>query len=126
MSKVRTRHTAAEMAIRSELHARGLRYRVNYRLPEAGRCRPDIAFTRRRVAVFIDGCFWHRCPEHATFPKSNAEWWAKKLERNVQRDNAINQALREAGWKVIRVWEHESAEDAVDLIVDALNRSASG
>ena len=126
MARVRNRDTQAEMAIRRELYGRGFRYRVNLRVPATGPARPDIAFTRQRVAVFVDGCFWHKCPEHATFPKSNAGWWAAKLDGNVTRDRAIDEALRQRGWKVVRIWEHEDAGDAVDTIVAVLDRSAPG
>lgn len=126
MSQVRNKDTAAEMAVRRELHARGYRYRVNLRIPGGGRSRPDIAFTRHRIAVFIDGCFWHRCPEHATFPKSNAKWWADKLEANVIRDGDIDSDLTKAGWAVIRIWEHKATHDAVERIASAVDRSARG
>ena len=116
MSRVRNRDTAAEMALRRELHRRGLRYRVNLRIPGLGRTRPDIAFIRRKVAVFVDGCFWHRCPEHATFPKVNAVWWQEKLEANVRRDRETDEMLRDAGWIVVRIWEHEDPVEAADRI----------
>jgi len=125
MSRVRNRDTAAEMALRRELHRRGLRYRVNFKIPGLGRTRPDIAFTRRKVAVFVDGCFWHRCPEHATFPKANAKWWEEKLDANVRRDREADEALRRAGWTVIRVWEHEDPGRAADRIERAVQQSAS-
>lgn len=120
MSRVRNRDTAAELALRRELHRRGLRYRVNLRLPEAGRTRPDIVFTRKKIAIFVDGCFWHRCPEHATSPKSNREWWRDKLDANVRRDRENDVRLRKAGWTVIRVWEHETPDDAADRIAAIL------
>jgi DNA mismatch endonuclease (patch repair protein) len=126
MSRVRNRDTAAEMAVRRELHGRGYRYRVNLRIPELGRSRPDIAFTRQRVAVFVDGCFWHRCLEHATFPRSNKRWWADKLENNVQRDRAIDTALTTIGWTVVRIWEHEDPSQAADRVVTAVDRSTRG
>ncbi|MDE0375489.1 MAG: very short patch repair endonuclease [bacterium] len=116
MSRVKNRHTAPEMAIRRELHRRGLRYRVNMRLPEIGRTRPDIVFTRARVAVFVDGCFWHRCPEHGTSPKTNAHWWRRKLDTNVERDRTTDTALAKVGWKVIRIWEHEDTSTAADRV----------
>ncbi|MDE0289580.1 MAG: very short patch repair endonuclease [bacterium] len=116
MSRVKNRHTAPEMAIRRELHRRGLRYRVNMPLPQIGRTRPDIVFTRARVAVFIDGCFWHRCPEHGTAPKTNPGWWRQKLDTNVERDRRTDTALAEAGWTVIRIWEHEDAIPAADRV----------
>ena len=120
MSRVRNQHTAPELAVRRELHRRGLRYRVNMSLPQVGRTRPDIVFTRARVAVFVDGCFWHRCPEHASFPKTNAHWWRDKLNTNVIRDRATDAVLAGAGWTVIRIWEHEdpiAAADQVESIV---------
>lgn len=104
------------MALRRELHARGLRYRVNFPLPGMPRRRADIAFTRAKVAVFVDGCFWHGCPEHGTAPKNNATWWATKLARNAERDRETDRHLRDAGWAVVRVWEHENACDGADLI----------
>ena len=116
MSRVRNRHTAPELAIRRELHRRGLRYRVNLPLAGFGGARPDIVFTRIRVAVFVDGCFWHCCPDHKTFPKTNADWWREKLATNVKRDRTIDKALADAGWEVIRIWEHEDATAAVDRL----------
>nr|MDE0500877.1 very short patch repair endonuclease [bacterium] len=116
MSRVRSAHTAPEMVIRRELHRRGLRYRVNMPLPEIGRIRPDIVFTRAQVAVFVDGCFWHRCPEHGSSPKSNADWWCRKLDTNVERDRKTDNLLAEAGWTVIRIWEHEDAATAADRV----------
>ena len=116
MSRVRNRHTAPELAIRRELHRRGLRYRVNLPLAGFARARPDIVFTRIRVAVFVDGCFWHCCPDHETFPKTNADWWREKLATNVKRDRTIDKTLADAGWEVIRIWEHEDATAAVDRL----------
>ncbi len=126
MSRVRNKDTAAEMAIRRDLHSRGFRYRVNLRIPEAGRSRADIAFTKKRVVVFVDGCFWHKCPDHATFPKSNERWWADKLDTNVRRDRSIDSALERGGWTVLRIWEHEDPKEAVDMIAAAVNRSTRG
>lgn len=107
MSRVRRHDTGAELAIRRVLWSRGLRYRVHTSIPEIGRSRPDITFSRARVAVFVDGCFWHRCPDHGTMPKTNAAWWREKLEKNVRRDRSVDNALKQAGWEVIRIWEHE-------------------
>ena len=104
------------MALRRELHRRGLRYRVNFRPEPSLRCTPDITFSRARVVVFVDGCFWHVCPEHGTRPKANAEWWGAKLTRNVERDRGADVTLTELGWSVVRVWEHESTLDAADRI----------
>jgi DNA mismatch endonuclease, patch repair protein len=125
MSRVRNRDTDAEMALRRELHRRGLRYRVNLRIPGLGRVRPDIVFTRRKLVVFIDGCFWHRCPIHATHPKTNADWWEQKLETNVRRDRKTDQVLVDAGWTVIRIWEHEDPVEAADRVQRVLTVSAN-
>jgi DNA mismatch endonuclease (patch repair protein) len=113
--------TKPEMALRRALHRRGLRYRKDYRLDlDGARVRPDIAFTARRVAVFVDGCFWHACPEHGTKPASNTWYWGPKLARNVERDRAADVALAAAGWRVVRVWEHEPLETAIAAVVTAL------
>ena len=113
--------TKPEMALRRELHRQGLRYRKDYRLDlEGARVRPDIAFTARRVAVFVDGCFWHVCPEHGTKPANNTWYWGPKLARNVERDRAADAALLAAGWQVVRIWEHESLESAVAAVLAAV------
>lgn len=116
MSRQRTRDTAPELALRRELHRRGVRFFVD-RAPVSGlRRRADLVFPRRKVAVYVDGCFWHRCPEHATDPKRNGEWWVAKLAANVARDRATDGALTEAGWHVVRVWEHENSHTAADRV----------
>jgi DNA mismatch endonuclease (patch repair protein) len=113
--------TKPEMALRRALHGQGLRYRKDYRLDlDGARVRPDIAFTARRVAVFVDGCFWHACPEHGTKPAANTWYWEPKLARNVERDRAADAALAAAGWRVVRVWEHESLDAAVAAVIAAL------
>jgi DNA mismatch endonuclease, patch repair protein len=97
-------NTGVELALRRELHRLGLRYRVHLRvLPGT----PDIALTKARVAVFVDGCFWHRCPEHGTSPKNNSTWWAAKLDGNVARDRRKDVQLQDIGWIPVHVWEHE-------------------
>ncbi len=116
MQANRRRDTSPELAVRRLLHARGLRFRVDYRVEKSLRARADIVFTRRRVAVFIDGCFWHGCPLHATQPKSNADYWGPKLARNILRDRETDVALRDAGWTVLRFWEHEDPVEVVALI----------
>ncbi len=122
MSRMRRASTAPELLIRHELHRRGLRYRVNFQeLPG----RPDIVFTRAKIAVFVDGCFWHRCPDHGVLPKNNGEWWRAKLERNVARDREKDDLLREAGWTVLHLWEHEDPTTAADKI-ERLWRSCVG
>lgn len=122
MHRQRQRDTAAERALRSELHRRGLRFRVDYPLPGLRR-RADIAFPRQRIAVMVDGCFWHGCPQHGTWPKENAGWWRGKIEANVIRDRDTDRRLAEAGWAVIRVWEHEDPKTAGDTIAALLNAS---
>jgi DNA mismatch endonuclease (patch repair protein) len=114
----RRRNTAPELRVRRILHASGFRYRVDYRALPEHRWRVDIAFTRRRVAVFIDGCFWHGCPEHGTIPLTNADYWVPKLARNVGRDRQCDADYVAAGWKVLRFWEHEEPE-AVARAIDA-------
>ena len=112
MQANKRRDTAPEMALRSGLHGLGLRFRVDYPVAVGGPRRPvrvDIALTRARIAVFVDGCFWHSCPIHGTVPRSNTEYWIPKLAENVQRDRHTDQALIDQGWVVIRVWEHEEA-----------------
>lgn len=126
MAKQRRRDTAAELEIRRLLHARGLRYRVDAVLPGLPRRRADLTFASSCVVVFIDGCFWHGCPEHKTAPKTNAEWWAAKLARNVKRDRETDTHLAELGWRVVRVWEHETPESAADLVEAAVRSGLAG
>ncbi|WP_082087573.1 very short patch repair endonuclease [Microbacterium sp. SA39] len=111
----RRRDTKPELAVRRLIHAAGLRYRVDF-APIGGRSRADIVFTRARVAIYIDGCFWHGCPIHATYPKRNSDYWLPKLQRNVERDRETDARLQLAGWKVLRFWEHESPEDVAATI----------
>lgn len=120
MSVAKRRDTHAEVALRRELHARGLRYRVAYPVPGQRRRTIDVAFPRASVAVFVDGCFWHGCPEHGTRPKSNSEWWRGKLAANRARDRDTDRVLDELGWTVIRVWEHERSVAAADRVETAL------
>lgn len=111
MSLQATRNTAPEMRVRRSLHALGLRYRVHVRPVPAIRRTADIVFSRARVAVFVDGCFWHSCPIHGTAPAANKDWWALKLAKNVERDADTDARLSAAGWRVVRVWEHEDPAD---------------
>lgn len=120
MQRQARRDTAPELAIRREVWRRGLRYQVDVAPVRGLRRRADLAFTRARVAVYVDGCFWHRCPIHATTPKANSEWWTAKLDANVRRDVDTDRRLAEAGWSVIRVWEHEDVVTAADLIEAAV------
>jgi DNA mismatch endonuclease (patch repair protein) len=116
MARVGTRDTSAELKLRRALHANGLRFRVDRPVLADRRRRVDIVFGPARVAVFVDGCFWHGCPEHETQPKSNASFWREKLEANRQRDRDTDERLCNAGWAVVRVWEHEDADAAADRI----------
>jgi DNA mismatch endonuclease (patch repair protein) len=92
---------------------------------EGVRTTADIVFPRRRLAVFIDGCFWHQCPEHSHVPRANSGYWARKLARNVERDARVTRLMTEAGWTVVRIWEHVPAEQAADQIADALSERSS-
>jgi DNA mismatch endonuclease (patch repair protein) len=122
----RRRDTKPELALRSALHAMGYRYRKDFRLDlPARRVRPDIAFTSRKVAVFVDGCFWHACPEHGSKPKNNEWYWSPKLQKNVERDRAADAALADAGWTVVRLWEHTPVADAVAAVVAAVGGTRS-
>ena len=116
MSRARRRETAPELALRTVLHARGLRYRVAYAVPGQRRRTIDVAFTRRRLAVFVDGCFWHGCPEHGTSPRQNSSWWQTKLAANRARDRDTDAVLQSQGWRVLRVWEHEPPDVVADTI----------
>jgi DNA mismatch endonuclease (patch repair protein) len=103
----RGRDTRPEKLIRSHLHSLGLRFRKHARPVPSLRCEADILFRRARVAVFIDGCFWHGCPEHGHTPRRNSDYWQAKISRNVERDRRHDRQLTDEGWKVIRVWEHD-------------------
>jgi DNA mismatch endonuclease, patch repair protein len=122
MRAIRRTDTKPEIALRRALHRQGYRFRKDYRLDLADgkRVRPDIAFTARRVAVFVDGCFWHACPEHGSRPANNVWYWEPKLRKNVERDRAADAALSAAGWYVVRVWEHESLDAAVKAVLAVL------
>jgi DNA mismatch endonuclease (patch repair protein) len=118
------RDTAPEVALRKELHRRGLRYRLDVPLLGARRGRADILFSRAKVVVMVDGCFWHRCPDHGLSPKSNSDWWRQKLDRNVDRDRQTDAELLSRGWQVIRIWEHESPITAADRIEKMVRTTA--
>jgi DNA mismatch endonuclease (patch repair protein) len=120
MARQRTRDTAAEVALRRILHSRGLRYRVDRPLQGLPRRRADLTFAARKVVVFVDGCFWHGCPEHKTAPKNNGAWWASKLRRNIERDCETDAHLANLGWRVFRIWEHEDLECAADRVEAAV------
>jgi len=117
----RRRDTKPEVAVRSALHRLGLRFRKDLPIRLASRSvRPDIVFTRSKIAVFIDGCFWHQCPEHGTMPRANRDYWGPKLARNVERDRAVDLALAADGWTVIRAWEHEPAGQVAERVERAV------
>ena len=118
--------TAPEVALRSELHRRGLRFRKNI-VPETRlQCRADVVFPSARVAVFVDGCFWHSCSEHGTKPPTNSGYWSEKLARNVARDRRNDAMLASAGWTILRVWEHEPSSEAADRIASLVAAKRPG
>ena len=122
MQANRRRDTGPERALRSVLHGAGYRYRCDLRLDVEGvRVRPDIVFTRRKVAVFVDGCFWHCCPDHGRQPTTNEWYWSPKLLRNRERDARNTATLEAAGWRVVRLWEHEAVEAALAAVIAALS-----
>lgn len=112
MQRMPRASTGPEVELRRALHRLGLRFRLGVRLPG----RPDVVFPRARIAIFVDGCFWHRCAEHGTLPKNNGDWWLAKLNRNVERDREKDAALAELGWVVVHVWEHEDMGGAAATI----------
>jgi DNA mismatch endonuclease (patch repair protein) len=116
--------TRPERRLRAALHSMGFRFRKDRRLRAGDRwVRPDIVFGPTQVAVFVDGCFWHRCPSHSTQPRVNTEYWEAKFARNIARDRADDSALAAKGWTVVRIWEHEAAESAARRVA-ALVRAA--
>lgn len=124
MSRQARGDTAPEMALRRLLHAHGKRYRVSWPVPGMPRRKLDVAFTRARVAVNVHGCFWHGCPLHATWPAANAAWWQQKIKKNKARDQETRAHLEALGWTVLEIWEHESAEEALERVLAALRQRA--
>ncbi|MDT0435882.1 MULTISPECIES: very short patch repair endonuclease [Streptomyces] len=122
MRRQASKDTSAELAVRRLLHASGLRYRVEYPVPGMARRRIDVAFPGVKVAVLIDGCFWHGCPRHATRPKANAEWWRNKLDRNMARDRETTEHLTARGWTVLRFWEHVPPDEAATAVRATVER----
>ena len=120
MQRVRQQNTSAEAALRRELYACGLRYRVQVPVLTKPRRVADIAFSGLRVAVFIDGCFWHGCPQHATWPKANADFWRSKILANKERDLDTDRRLRENGWAVVRAWAHEAPSTVAARVVNVV------
>lgn len=120
MARVRQKGTSAELALRRQLYGKGIRYRVDFEVLRRPRRVADIAFPGLRIAVFVDGCFWHGCPEHATWPKNNSDFWRQKIEANRLRDMDTNERLKNDGWLVLRFWEHEPADMAASAVEDAI------
>ncbi|WP_154675486.1 very short patch repair endonuclease [Parafrankia elaeagni] len=120
MRSNKSRDTKPELALRSAVHSLGLRYRVGTRPLPAVRRTGDLVFSRARVVVFLDGCFWHGCPQHHTVAKTNADFWAEKIRANRERDLHTNHLLEEAGWRVIRVWEHEDPRAAAHRVAEVI------
>lgn len=121
MSEQRSRDTAPELALRRALHGRGLRYRLHEAVIPGTRRRADVVFPSARVAVFVDGCFWHGCDEHGRREhRINGWYWSDKIERNRTRDRDSDRRLADAGWQVVRVWEHEDVQTAADVIVEVV------
>lgn len=123
MSRNRGRNTTPEMILRKALWANRLRYRKHYSLPG----KPDIVFPGKKIAVFVDGCFWHKCPVHFKMPTTNTAFWRRKINRNVERDQRVTYELEESGWKVIRFWEHDVLKDTHRCVLEvtaSLNQRA--
>ncbi len=121
MAAIKRSETKPEVALRAALHRMGYRFRKDYAVRLAGKIiRPDIAFTRHRVAVFVDGCFWHACPEHGRTPRVNGAYWEPKLGRNAERDREQTEALTAAGWSVLRIWEHVPVDEAAREVASLL------
>ncbi|MFG2263395.1 very short patch repair endonuclease [Streptomyces sp. NPDC048720] len=122
MSRQRSRDTGVEVLLRKELHRVGLRYRVHRRPLPGLRREADVVFGPARVAVFVDGCYWHGCPEHATWPKTNADFWRTKITRNQERDRETDRKLIDAGWMPVRVWEHEDPAAAARKVAEVVRQ----
>jgi len=122
MQANRSRDTEPEMALRRQLHAQGFRYRVASRPLKSVRRTADLVFRSARVAVFVDGCFWHRCPDHSSDPKTNSDYWKPKLERNVERDRETDQILIDHGWLSVRIWEHEDPTKAAARVASIVKK----
>ena len=120
----RGRDTQPELHVRRAIHAAGLRYRVNVRPLKGLNRTADIVFTRRRIAVFIDGCYWHRCPCHYRAPATNAEFWRDKIKGNIERDLQTTDQLERAGWTVMRFWEHVDSNEVAAQIVAAVREAS--
>jgi DNA mismatch endonuclease (patch repair protein) len=122
MERQKGRDTKPERSLRSALHRRGLRFRVDQSILPDTRRRADVIFPRSKVAVFVDGCFWHGCPTHRTYPRANAEWWKAKIDANVERDRDTDRRLEAKDWLVIRVWEHQDLDVAASRIAKVVRQ----
>lgn len=122
MARTGRKDTKPEVELRRALHARGLRFRIDRAVLPDRRRRADIVFGPAKVAVFVDGCFWHGCPDHATWPKANDAYWREKIETNRQRDRDTDERLRAIGWEPVRVWEHEPIEEAAERVAAVVAR----
>jgi len=120
MSRIRGKDTGPELLLRKSLWDMGFRYRVHYKLPG----RPDIVFVSKKIAIFVDGCFWHGCPEHGVRPKTNSSFWNSKIQGTISRDKKNQQQLKNEGWMVLRFWEHEIERD-LDKVLRRLERTLS-
>ncbi|MXV99287.1 MAG: very short patch repair endonuclease [Acidimicrobiaceae bacterium] len=121
----RSRDTKPELAVRSAVHRRGIRFRVSVRpQPELART-ADMVLRKSRIAVFVDGCFWHGCPDHWTQPATNSQYWANKITDNTRRDTETTAYLQQAGWTVLRFWEHEDPEAVADQVQQAMQSAPS-
>lgn len=126
MTNTPRRDNPFELQVRKTLHARGLRYRVDKPLPGITRSRPDVVFPTEKIAVYLDGCFWHSCPTHGTLPITNREWWSSKLAANTERDRRHDRDLKSAGWLVARFWEHEDPPEIADAIEALIKARRAG
>ena len=124
MARVRQTGTDAELALRREMYRIGLRYRVNFEVLKKPRRVADVAFPGRKIAVFVDGCFWHGCPQHYVEPKSHTQYWAPKIAANRARDAETNSQLMADGWTVLRFWEHEDPATVVAAVQAAVRAAA--
>ena len=117
MAKIKGKDTKPEIIFRKLLYSKGIRYRIHY--PVEGK--PDIVIVSKKIAIFIDGCFWHKCPKCCRLPRSNKDYWLPKIQRNIERDKKTNKALKSKGWKVIRIWEHEIKENPQGAVKKVIN-----
>jgi DNA mismatch endonuclease, patch repair protein len=124
MRAIKRRDTGLERTIRSSLYSQGLRFRVDYlvQLPDVRAVRVDVAFPRPKLAIMVDGCFWHACPTHGRVPSTNPQYWPDKIARNRRRDEVVNEQLAQLGWSVVRIWEHEETDAATARVVTTLDR----